>query len=58
MSQSGRGRREPRRMGGLYVPGSEGYCLCPNCGYRVVHCPGLPCANRRCPKCGIRMLRE
>ncbi len=58
MSQSERGGRRHARMGGPYFAGPEGYCICPNCGYREIYCPGLPCVNNRCPKCGIKMRRQ
>lgn len=41
-----------------YSMGSEGYCVCPKCETRVVHQPGVPCIDMRCPKCGAKMLRE
>ena len=56
MSQRGRGGRG--RMGGPYAAGPSGNCLCPNCGNRETHRPGIPCTNQKCPKCGTRMIRE
>jgi NAD-dependent SIR2 family protein deacetylase len=38
--------------------GRRGTCVCPKCGVRVSHQPGLPCQEDRCPKCGAKMLRE
>ncbi len=38
--------------------GPEGYCVCPNCGYEEEHKRGLPCAQRRCPRCGTEMKRK
>jgi hypothetical protein len=47
------------RMGGD-KPGSGpgGDCLCPSCGAKAPHTRGLPCATRKCPKCGARMTRD
>ncbi len=44
------------RMGG-YSLGPGGECVCPNCGHRVPHRRGVPCAQETCPKCGTRMTR-
>ena len=44
------------RMGG-YGLGPGGECVCPNCGYRIPHRRGVPCAQEICPKCGARMVR-
>ena len=53
MGGAGRGGREgPLRAG----PG--GTCVCPNCGQREPHQIGVPCFDRRCPKCGTAMARE
>lgn len=41
------GRR--RRAGGVDE------CVCPNCGYKVKHVRGKPCAQIKCPKCGTPM---
>jgi hypothetical protein len=38
--------------------GPEGQCICPKCGRRSRHEPGLPCQEDRCPECGTRLLRE
>jgi predicted Fe-Mo cluster-binding NifX family protein/DNA-directed RNA polymerase subunit RPC12/RpoP len=46
------------RRGGGFGVGSKGYCVCPNCGYRVIHMPGSPCVEQICPQCGSRMMRE
>ena len=32
-------------------------CVCPNCGFRVPHQRGIPCAQHICPRCGSRMVR-
>jgi hypothetical protein len=51
---SGRGPGQGRgaRMGG------GGFCLCPKCGHREEHQPGVPCIQQRCPSCGSAMVRE
>ncbi len=38
--------------------GAEGYCICPNCDYRVKHERGKPCAHLICPNCHIELKRE
>jgi len=57
MSQRG-GRRGRGTMGGPYAAGPGGNCICPNCGNRELHRPGVPCVNQKCPKCGATMIRE
>ncbi len=38
--------------------GSGGYCICPNCDFRIMHQQGVPCSSLLCPHCEIRMVRE
>ncbi len=52
----GAGRRAGRRMGSAAGPG--GFCVCPNCGYKEQHEIGIPCYQKKCPKCGSLMTRE
>ena len=51
MGGRGRGR------GGGFARGPGGDCLCPSCGHRETHQLGVPCYNRKCPKCGAPMTR-
>ena len=53
--QSGQGRG---RKGGPLAGGPAGTCLCPKCGHRESHERGVPCVQRKCPKCGTAMTRE
>ncbi len=49
----GRGRR-----GGPLAAGPGGYCVCPVCGYGEPHQAGIPCNQKKCPKCGTLMVRR
>ena len=59
--KDGKGPVGPRdyggRMGGPASAGPEGYCECLNCGTKVKHDRGVPCSNKKCPKCGAKMIR-
>ncbi|OQX54640.1 MAG: hypothetical protein B5M54_04900 [Candidatus Aminicenantes bacterium 4484_214] len=59
----GRGSRQGRRnqgqgrgQGGGAGPG--GNCVCPACGHKIPHRPGIPCNQISCPQCGAPMIRE
>ncbi len=54
----GRGGQRFGRMGGPNMAGPSGTCVCPQCGYKEPHERGVPCIERRCPKCGAVMIRE
>lgn len=53
--QVGQGRG---RMGGPLAGGAVGTCLCPKCGHQEPHERGVPCVQKKCPKCGIAMTRQ
>ncbi len=53
--QGGKGRG---RMGGSQAAGSAGVCICPQCGQTEPHQRGVPCVERKCPKCGTVMTRQ
>ncbi|MFH1009646.1 MAG: hypothetical protein V1784_00250 [bacterium] len=38
--------------------GPGGFCVCPKCGERAPHEPGIPCREHTCPGCGSKMVRE
>jgi hypothetical protein len=38
--------------------GPGGNCVCPNCGWRVAHQGGTPCAAIKCQKCQIGLERD
>ncbi|HOH45759.1 MAG TPA: hypothetical protein PK814_01520, partial [Syntrophales bacterium] len=55
----GRGAGGGGRMGGTRAgAGPGGNCLCPNCGTKTPHTPGVPCYTAKCPECGSAMVRE
>ena len=52
----GRGRGGGMSRGvGFTGPSRE--CQCPKCGYHEIHKGGIPCNNKRCPKCNNPMIR-
>ncbi len=54
----GLGRGARRGLAGGYGHGPGGFCSCPNCGYQEPHQVGVPCYNKKCPKCGAPMTRR
>ncbi len=56
--KQGQGGQRPGRMGGASAAGPTGYCVCPQCGQREPHGRGVPCIERKCPKCGTAMTRQ
>jgi len=58
---TGRGLgRGQGKISGNRVPGKGpgGYCICPQCGQKTAHRPGVPCTSITCPKCSSPMTRE
>ncbi len=45
------------RMGGMAL-GPSGRCVCTACGYSEPHERGVPCYDRKCPRCGTKLSRE
>ncbi len=38
--------------------GTGGNCVCPKCGYKIIHQRGVPCSTLQCPKCKINLERQ
>ena len=38
--------------------GPGGNCVCPKCGYKILHESGIPCSTLKCPKCNVSLTRE
>ena len=56
----GRGRGQSgggRGLGGGFARGPDGECRCSNCEYKEPHQLGVPCYDKKCPKCGSPMTR-
>ena len=54
----GLGRGRGFRRGPSETAGPGGFCICPGCGEKVAHQPGVPCSSLDCPKCGLGLVRE
>ncbi|MDK2850014.1 MAG: H+/Na+-translocating ferredoxin:NAD+ oxidoreductase subunit [Candidatus Woesearchaeota archaeon] len=55
----GYGRGFGRGLGrGRLLKEDDDYCVCPNCGYRIKHERGVPCATLQCPNCHSKLVRE
>ena len=46
------------RMGGKFLAGPGGNCICPKCKYEEPQQRGQPCRTKKCPKCGTLMTRK
>jgi len=53
--RQGRFKREIEEAKG---GGPGGYCVCPKCGYKILHERGVPCSTVECPKCKINLVRR
>jgi hypothetical protein len=31
----------------------NGECICPICGFKIIHEKGVQCYNKSCPRCGM-----
>jgi hypothetical protein len=49
MNKGTRMSRKVRNLGGTKE------CTCPNCSYKEQHQRGIPCSEKKCPKCGTPM---
>ena len=56
----GRDRSQGQGQGlkGGFSLGPGGKCRCTHCGYTEPHQVGVPCYDKKCPKCGATMLRD
>jgi predicted Fe-Mo cluster-binding NifX family protein len=57
----GKGQGTGRGMGrnqGPLAAGPNGSCVCPGCGYSEPHQRGVPCTQKKCPKCGTALTRQ
>jgi len=54
----GRGMGRGPGQGRRGFAGPSGYCICPKCGEKVAHQPGVACRSLTCAKCGTIMVRE
>jgi len=37
---------------------SSGVCICPKCGYSILHSKGIPCSTITCPTCKTGLIRS
>jgi len=43
---------------GLRRNNAKKVCTCPKCGYTSDYTRGIPCTEKKCPKCGTTMKGE
>ena len=53
----GRGAGGRGRMGRGFAAGPNGNCVCTKCGHTEAHQTGVPCYQKKCPKCQSPMTR-
>lgn len=46
---------ETKGMGKGNRPIGSGECTCPKCGHKASHTRGIPCTQKKCPKCQTSM---
>ncbi len=52
-------RREAMEVdAGVNCGRRAGHCICPECGHRQAHRPGVPCRRQRCSNCDAVLMRE
>ncbi len=47
-----------KMAGYRYGRGPERDCICTKCGHKEPHVRGIPCLDKKCPKCGSTMIRN
>ena len=57
-TRTGCGANPGRDMMGGRGAGPAEECVCPRCGEKTPHQPGIPCLQQKCPKCGSPMVRN
>ncbi len=46
-----RGLGQGVRRNARNIQAEAGKCSCPKCGYEETHQRGIPCSQKKCPKC-------
>jgi hypothetical protein len=58
MTGRGRGKDMGNHNGNSIVGNRQGgnkECTCPKCSHKEPHTRGIPCSEKKCPKCGLPM---